>query len=225
MSKDTIQKFVSPKGTLNWVVITGEGVENMSGKMQYKADINLGKLSEEPMKSIKAKIDAYWDEKKPNGFKKKPKSLGYYPCTPLLDENGNHRESDEGTKMYDPDGDYAISFKTATRFKDGNVNKVKVRNAAGRVVELGETKIGNGSIGYIAGAMDIYANEAPKTGTVIDAGVTFYLNEIKLTKLVEYGGEDPFGDTGTDDEDGWTGEDIDAFAGDTVGGESAKPRL
>ena len=82
--------------------------------------------------------------------------------------------------------------------------------------------IGNGSVGYIAGAMDIYKNEV--RGKIMDAGVTLYLDEIKITKLVEFGGADPFGEESEcDDEDAFTGEDIDAFAGAEES--ESKPRL
>jgi len=223
MSKETIEKYVSPKGVLNWVTITGDGVENMSGKLQYKADLNIGNVDGPKAKDLIAKIDAYWDKHKPADLKRKPKSLGYSFCTPLLDADGNHQEDEEGKKLYDPKGDIAINFKTGTTFPDGKTKKVKVRNAKGAEVNLGDTKIGNGSEGYIAGAMDIYIVKTPK-GQISGAGVTFYLDEIKLTKLVEFGGADPFGDTGTDDEDGWTGEEQDAFVGSDESEES-KPRL
>lgn len=212
-----LQKYVSPKGELRWVVIVGEGVENMSGKMQYKADLVI-----EPgavLDAFIAEVNAFWEDNKPKDFKKKPKSLGYMRCEKLLDDGGNPIKDDEDKFVYDQEGPIAISFKTATTFPDGQTKVVKIRNAKGNVVSLGDKQIGNGSIGYIAGAMATYVNEVK--GKVMDAGVTFYLDEIKLTKFVERTGKDPFADQ--DEEEGWTGEDEDTFVGTDEA--AAKPRL
>lgn len=213
-----LEKIVSPKGEIRWVTITGEGVENMSGRLQYKADLVLE--PGEVMDKFMASVDAFWAANKPQGFKKKPKSVGYQRCEKQLDDGGNPIKDEEDKFVYDQEGPISISFKTATAFPDGQAKVVKVRNAKGSIVSLGDKQIGNGSIGYIAGAMAIYKNEVK--GKVMDAGVTFYLDEIKLTKFVERTGADPFADT--DEEDGWSGEDEDSFVG-TSEGEAAKPRL
>lgn len=221
MSK-AIEKFVSPKGELRWVTIVGEGVENMSGNLQYKADLVIA--DEEVKKAFKAKVDAFWEANKPANFKKKPKSLGYMPCEKMLDDGGNPIKDEEDKYVYDQDGPIAISFKTATTFPDGKTKKVRVRNAKSALVELGDKTIGNGSIGYIAGAMGIYTNTVK--GMVMDAGVTFYLDEIKITKFVERTAANPFGSADEEDEaDAWTGEDEDTFAGVAEAEEAAKPRL
>ena len=36
-----MEKFKTPKGTLEWVIISGEGKENLSGKLQYTANLVL----------------------------------------------------------------------------------------------------------------------------------------------------------------------------------------
>ena len=219
MSKALV-KVISPKGEFAWVTITGEGVENMSGRMQYKVDLILDPKNNDVDKAFIDSIDTYWAENKPKGFKKKPKSLGWNYCDNVLDDDGQKVEDDEGKKVYDKDGRVSVVFKTATAWPDGKTKIVKTRNSKGGIVQLGDISIGNGSIGYVAGAMDIYTNET-KQGTLVDAGVTFYLDELKITKLEEYSGGAQFGDD-TDEEAGWTGEDVDAFAG-TDG--DAKPRL
>lgn len=205
---DSITKVVSPKGEFSWVNIQGEGVENLSGAMQYKCDLILSPKTNPKHQAFLDNIDAFWEENKPAGFKKNPKSLGKYFCDPLLDADKNHIEDDEGKKQYNPEGRVAISFKTSTTWPDGKTKKVKTRNSKGSIVELGEIMIGNGSEGYVAGAMDMYTVKLK--GKVIDAGVTFYLDELKITKLEEYKGTNNFEDD-TDEEDGWTGEDQDAF--------------
>lgn len=212
MTKETIVKTVTPKGEIAWVTITGEGKENQSGKLQYKADIILDPKNAEH-KAYLNSIDAYWEANKPASFqgtKKKPKSLGYYLCDKKLDKDGVPLKDEELDQfIYDPKGRVTVSFKTGTTFPDGSMKKVKVRNAKGKVVDLGETQIGNGSIGYLAGAMDIY--KADKA-----AGVTLYLDEIKLTKLVEFSGNDAFaGHKADEDEDSWTGEDDSPFEGNS----------
>lgn len=207
---DALQKIVSPKGEFAWVTISGDGVENLSGAMQYKVDLILDPNNVAEHKDFIDGIDKFWDANKPAGFKKKPKSLGKYFCDPMLDKDGNQLEDDEGKKMYDPDGRVAISFKTSTTWPDGKTKKIKTRNARGSEVNLGESLIGNGTIGYVAGAMDMYT--VNQKGKILDAGVTFYLDELKITKFVEYTGGSSFDET-TDDEDGWTGEDLDPFAG------------
>ena len=87
-------------------------------------------------------------------------------------------------------------------------------------------KIGNGSEGCLAGIMKVYENKS-KQGTLIGAGVTFFLNAIQIIKLVEYNEDDGFA-TATD-EDGWTGED-DTFEEEYTQTEepaqtSSRPRL
>lgn len=205
---DAIVKVVSPKGELRWVTITGEGVENMSGKLQYKADVILDPSNNEEHKKFIDKIDKFWNDNKPKGFKKKPKSLGYYYCDKVLDSDGNPTKDEEDVFIYNKDGKVSVSFKTSTTFPDGKAKVVKTRNAKGSEVNLGETMIGNGSVGYLAGAMDIYT-ATTKQGAIQNSGVTFYLDEIKLTKLEVFEGANPFDEC--EDEDGWTGEDEDAF--------------
>lgn len=222
MAESTVQKIVTPKGELEWVVITGEGKPNMSGKLQYTANLVLDPKNIEEHQKVLDEIQEFWDKNKPSSFKGKPKSLGFYLHDPILDENGEPVVDDEDKKVYNPDGRVYLAFKTGTSYKDGKQKVIKTFNAKAKRVELGETKIGNGSIGQISGAMGIYVNKEPTKGKILDAGVTLYLDAIKITKLVEYQGSDGFEADEELDDDAFTGED-DTFEGTET--TSAGPRL
>lgn len=211
-----IQKFNSPKAELVWVTITGEGKENLSGKLQYVASQILEESNPEH-KAFMDSIRAYWEENKPAKFDKDAKSLGIYPYT---------EKDADGNKVEIP-GKFLVAYKTGTSYPDGSAKVIHTHNAKGAKVFLGDTKIGNGSIGRIAGAMGIYENKTPK-GALVDAGVTLYFDAIQITKLVKYESGPEF--AADDDEDGWTGEDdsnsfVDETASKPEVQEKAKPRL
>jgi hypothetical protein len=212
----------SPKGTLEWVLISGEGKENLSGKFQYKADLI---LEGEAAEALKTSIDEYFQENKPKGFSKAPKSTGYYPHkAPQLDANGNPVLNEDGKKVLVETGKTVFSFKTDTTWpKDGSQKVIKVFNSKGNPVVLGETKIGNGSIGRVLGAAGMYEVKAPgKSAAIIDAGVTLYLNAIKLLKLEEYVGGVAFSTSDDDAEYEAIGEE---FVGEEAPAEPARSRL
>ncbi len=195
----SIQKITTPKGELEWVTITGEGKENLSGKMQYVASLILDPDNNKADKEFIASIDAFWDENKP--IKKDAKSLGYYA----------HKVKDaepdaDGDATYTETGKVLLSFKTGISFPDGSPKVVKTYNSKAKPVALGDIKIGNGSIGQIAGAMGIYQVNDPKGKKIIDAGVTLYLDSIKISKLVEFTQDAGF-DADEDSEDGFTGDE------------------
>jgi hypothetical protein len=211
-----VKQVKTPKGELEWVTISGEGKENMSGKMKYEANIVLDPENEEHAKFL-ADIDTYWAENKPAKFKKDAKSTGVYPHKVKTNET-----DEDGKPIYEETGKVSLRFQTDTTYPSGDAKVVKTYNAKGKEVSLGETKVGNGSIGRIAGAMGIYTNTSPK-GAILDAGVTLYLNAIQISKLEEFASDAGF--EADDDEDGWTGED-DSFEG--VGSDDAPqagPRL
>ena len=201
---NAIAKIKSSKGTLEWVTISGEGKENLSGKMKYQANVVLDPKNNPADQAIIDKIDAFWEENKPKGFARKPKSTGYYFHDAVLDEDGEPTYDDDGNKVFDKNGRMHLTFSTDTTFPSGDPKVVKVYNAKANVISLGNKSIGNGSEGYIAGAMGIY--EAKAKGKTIDAGVTLYLNGIQLTKFVEFTGAD---DGFEADEDGFMGVDAD----------------
>ena len=210
----TIQKVTTPKGEFQWVTISGEGKENLSGKMQYLVSIAFDPEDADWAK-LMADVDAFWEANRPKKVKT-PKSTGFY------DEMVKTDETDEdGERIKKPTGRKILAFKTGTAWPDGSPNIVKTYNSKAKEVQLGDTKIGNGTIGEVSGAYDIYANKT-KQGQVVDAGITFYLNAVKISKLLEYADEAGF-DSDSDDDEGWTGDE--GWEGDTVETPSAGPRL
>jgi hypothetical protein len=212
-----IQKVKSPKGSLEWVTIDGEGKENLSGKMQYVANIVVS--ADDP---ILKQIDDFWAANKPKGFTKPAKSLGVYDHT--VDSG---KKDEDGKVIYEPDGTKYLAFKTGVAFPDGSPKTVQVYNAQAKKVSLPEgVKIGNGSMGKISGAMGVYQNKT-KQGVVIDAGVTLYLDAIQIFMLEEFT-EDAGFDAEEGEGSGWTGgEEANEFTGEEQQStnEQAKPRL
>lgn len=220
MSK--VEAIKTPQGQLAWVIITGEGKENMSGKLKYSADIVLPEGSS-AAGALRKQIDDYWMANLPNGWnpKRAPKSLGYRPeMVVVKDENGEATYDDAGKKVKKATGNIVFTFSTDTTYPSGDPKVVSVFNAKGNKVSLGETKIGNGSIGQIGGAMGVYAVKSPK-GDITDAGVTLYLNSVRVIKLVEFSGEESWDDAG--EEEGWTGEGN--WDGEAAQEPAAVPRL
>lgn len=193
-------KIVTPKGELRWVTITGEGKENMSGKLQYVASLVVPPAVGA---EFKAKVLAFWEENKPAG-RKVPKSTGVYFADPLLGPDGEPVKDDADKTVYDPEGNVSIAFHTGTTFPDGSTKKVKTFNSKAKEVSLGDIRIGNGSIGYISGSMGIYENKDSK-GKILDAGVTLYLDSIQIVKLIEYAQDSGF--AADDSDEAWTGDE------------------
>lgn len=216
---NAVEKIRTPKGEAEWVTITGEGKVNLSGKLQYVANLVIDPLNVEAHQAFIDKIDAFWEANKPKGFKKKPKSTGIYLRDVVKDEDGNPVEDEEGNKVYQEDGKRSAVFKTGTTMPKGNAKKIKTYNAKAKQVDLGDISIGNGSIVQISGAMGIYTNSGPK-GNIIDAGVTLYLDAIQIHKLVEFSQDAGF--EASEDEDAFTGDDTFESTEDTG---AAKPRL
>jgi hypothetical protein len=194
----TITKVKTPKGELQWVTIDGEGKENMSGKMQYVASIAFDP-AEPKWKALMDEVDAFWQENRPKKIKE-PKSNGFYPETVKTDET-----DEDGEAIKKETGRMLLQFKTSTTWPDGKPTIVKTYNSKAKEVQLGDTKIGNGSLGSIAGSYDMYTNST-KQGVVVDAGVTFYLTAIQISKLVEFTQDAGF-EADEDEEDGWTGDE------------------
>jgi len=206
----TAVKFHSPKGDLQWVTYEGEGKENMSGKLQYVANVV---VAPEVAADLIATLEAFWEENKPAGFKKAPKSMGYYS---EVEKNPETDEWDIET------GRVSFAFKTGVEYSDGKPKVINIHNAKGNQISLGGRKIGNGSIGIIGGAMGVYENK--QKGKVLDAGVTLYLNSIQITKFEEYKDGDTFE---AQEEDGFEGFDdsTEQFADQSMQDNSAKPKL
>jgi len=207
----------TPRGKLEWVVITGEGKPNMSGKLQYTANVVL--QTPEETAHIEQLIEDFWQANKPEKFTKAPKSNGVYEH---IEYTGEKDENDQPIKR--ATGKKYLAFKTGTTYNDGKPKTIKVFNSKNNEVSLGSTKIGNGSLGRICGMMGIYVNKNPKTGVVMEAGVTLYLDAIKLLKLEEFQGGPSF--SSDDSEFDAVGED---FVGEEVAAdapaEGQRPRL
>lgn len=164
-----IQQITTPRGTLNWVTISGKGKTDLNGRDIYTVDLVLTPEEAAPLLNS---IEEFWEDNKPKNAKA-PKS--------------------NGAKELD-DGNYRFVFKTATTYPSGDAKKIDVYDAKGRVTDLGDKRIGNGSVGRVAGAMAIY------DAGVAARGVTLYLDKVQISKLLEYTGgsagfgEDPDGD-------------------------------
>ncbi len=201
------QSFVTPKGELVWVFIDGKGKKDLNGNDRYTASLRLKNDSKE-LKEITKLIDTFWEDHKPKG-KKGYKSNG------IREE---FKKDDEGVEQ--ETGYHLVNFWTGISFPDGSDKVIKIFRAkkmGGQIVQaevnLGSKKIGNGSTGYISGAMDIY-DQGGK-----NCGVTLYLNGIQLVKLVEFTGTMVLATPDEDDIDDSWGDDIESTE------EEEKPKL
>lgn len=181
-----IENVTTPVGNLEWVFITGEGKEDLQGNPTYTVSLV---LEGDQAKVLEEQINDFWEANRPKGISE-PKSLGFYAHT-AKDAEGEKVET----------GKTAFVFKTGTTFPNGNPKVIKVFNAKGAEVSLGDKKIGNESRGRVQGAMGIY--EVQQKGRTLQAGVTLYLNGLQLTKFVEFVGGASF--DAIEDED--AGED------------------
>lgn len=212
-----MEKIKTPKGLLEWVIISGEGKENLSGKLQYTANLVLMPEEEPTHQAFIEKVEDFWEANKPDKFNGPCKSNGIYP----------YKEKNEETGEWEVvPGKFYVSLKTGTTYASGDPKVVKVYNSKAAEVNLGQQKIGNGSIGYLYGAMDIYKNVNPKKkDQILEAGVTLYLDAVQLTKFVPYvGGVQAEADS---DEGGWDGSDLnaDGIEPDAPEETKSKPRL
>ena len=189
MSKKQAVTYLSPKGELMYVFITGEGKQQMDKTKPNKYEAKLRFKDDDPLLiKLKKDIDAFWKANKPP--KKAMKSNGI---------KKEYTRDEEGEKVFT--GYSLIEYKSNVLFPDGKKKVIKVANAAGKTIQMGDRLIGNGSIGWISGAMDIYNVES-------GAGVTHYLNVVQLFDFVPYEGNYELA-SNEDAEGGWTGADLD----------------
>lgn len=195
------QNVQTPVGDLEWVFITGKGKKDLNDNDRFVASLVVPTDSDECI-AFKEQIEEYWAENKPKGAKLK--SLGFKE---LEDENGKTT------------GRTSFNFWTGIVFPTGDPKKVKVFNAKGAEVSLGDKKIGNGSKGRIKGAMGIYDNGPAARG------VTLYLNGIQLTKFVPFEGGVSFDEVEDAGDDAFEGfeDGMDALPEET--NPEAQPRL
>jgi hypothetical protein len=205
MAQDDKLSLHTPIGNLEWVIISGEGKEDMYGKSTYTASVVLD-LSKEAHKEFIQQIKEFWEENKPKGFKKPPKFVplyDYYEYTDEKDEDGDRiKNLIEGKKLF--------TAKTGTQYPDGKPKVVQVSNSFGAKVVL-NCNIGNGSRGRLGITLAVCETRVKKNGPIVDAGVSAYLNGIQITKLIEYEGGGISFDA-VEDEEG------DNYAGEGMGG-------
>lgn len=223
MAKYATEVIQTPVSDLEWVIISGEGKENLNGDMQYQASLVLDVENNEKHSAFKKQIDDFWAANKPQGFKgDEPDSNGLYPHKVPTGE-----KDEDGDNLYETTGKLILATKTKTTFADGNEKKIKVFNSKGAEVNLGDKKIANGSRGRLGCVMAIYATTDKSGKKIINAGVTFYLNSVQLSKFVEYAGA---GFDALEDEDGEEFESVDDGMAalteeETSTATSDKPRL
>lgn len=180
MAKVKAKPFLSEKGELVYVFIDGEGRKDLNGNNRFTAALRLSDDSEE-LKRMKKLVTDYWKDHKPKGASLKSngikKEIEY-----LKDDNGEVLLDEDGKKQFKYTGYHLIQFWTGTKFEDGSPKKVQIFNKNGDEVDLKGKKIGNGSRGWISGAMQVYDNGPGAQG------VTLFLNAIQLAKFVEFEG-------------------------------------
>lgn len=183
------QAFKTPLCELRWVNISKEGadqsMEKDGSKMMKVATAII--TDAQAKTNVANELNSFWDYCKEELNLKKgqaPKSLGFKE---LVDDDGNLT------------GEVSLLFKTNVTFPDGSDNVIKVLNARGKEVDLGDKKIGNGSIGVIHGEVAYYDAAGSK-------GLTLYLKAIQLKKLVEYTANIDAEDLSDGAEDEFTGE-------------------
>lgn len=137
MSKEA---FMTPRGEIQWATISGQGKENLSGRLQYTVDIVCDPEDAQP--AIDA-IQKLWDENKPKGAKA-PKSTGY---------------------KEDEDGRIRFTLKTDVTYPSGDQKTIKVYDAKAQLTTL-EDKVGNGSTGRASGLASVYESGANKGVTL-----------------------------------------------------------
>lgn len=211
----TNKVIASPVGTLEWVIIDGDGKPDLNGTPKYQCDVV---ITPEQAESVKKLVADFWEENKPKGFKE-PKSTGVYPHM-VKDEEAS---KEAGENVYEETGNTVMRFKTGTTYVSGDPKVIKIFNSKGNEVSLQGKKIGNGSRGRVNGAMAIYTVQ--QQNKVISAGVTFYLNAIQLSKFVEWTGGASF--TAMEDEEGDDFEGVEGVPGAIEDEQAApaKPRL
>lgn len=178
-------KIATPVGELHYVNISGQGKENYNEDgYEYVATVYLDKTKPEVVEFI-AKIE----ELKLSGPKDKTlQTSGYFDL--FKDEEGKlfaHTDEKDGGE---PTNLIGARFKTKTTFTDGKQKKIAVYNVKRKVVDLGERRVGNGTIGAISGAMQLYVNGKKW-------GISLFLNSIQITKFIEY-----VGDAGFEEQEG-----------------------
>lgn len=178
-------KVATPVGELHYVNISGQGKESYNEDgYEYVATVYLDKTKPEVAEFI-ARIE----ELKLSGPKDKSlQTSGYFDL--FKDEEGKLFARTEEKTGGEPTNFVGVRFKTKTTFSDGKPKKITVYDVKCKVVDLGDRRVGNGTIGAIAGAMQLYVNGKKW-------GISMFLNSIQITKFIEY-----VGDAGFEEQEG-----------------------
>ena len=202
MAKGT--KVKTKVGPLKYVFITGEGRNNaMKGeepRMQYTASLCVPKDGE-VHKHFHELVYSEWEAyKKQFGVKGKPalnkngEPMDGIKIEKMKDPSGEIDPQTEEVKMI-PTGNVLLTFKTNTKWPDGNPQVVKVfanqKDATGKVyaadvtdkMVAGGWAIGEGSEGIIHGSA--VGNDVGGSHKI-----TLYLSAVQLKKLVKYEGSE-----------------------------------
>lgn len=180
-------KISTPVGKLMWVNISGEGKLNYNEDgREYTASLVLS------LKAAKPLITAIDEVCNAEAEASAAQSVGYRYC------NEDGTKPDDGVDT----GFLSFNFKTGTTFKDGKKKKIAVYNSNAAKVDLGDARVGNGTLGAISGSMRFYSKGKAH-------GVSLWLNSIQITKFEEY-----IEDAGFEAQDGdFEGVDSTGFVG------------
>ena len=152
------------KGELRWCFILPPGKKNnLNGENEYTASVVMSAEDAQPTIDL---LDTLWEENKPKGHSKPPKSMGY--------------------KIDDESGEVSFNFKTKTTYPSGDEKSIRIFNSKAEQIRLPkDKKVGNGSQGRLSGVAAVYdAGPAAR-------GVTLYLDAVQLTKFVAFSGGGP----------------------------------
>ena len=207
MSDEVREKVRTPIGELEWCAVRGKGKENLKGVLQYKASLVLDVKDDKNHKKFVKQAESFWEEHK---GKMELKSLGIYDHKVPTGE-----VDDDGDKVYKATGKKVVVFKTNVEYPDRKKKVVRIFNAKNAEVDVADDfGIGNGSVGRLSGVMAFY--KADKR----NGGVTFYLDDVQLAKLVKYESDAGFDEIDHEEGD-WSGDEDQNFDGDI---EDEKPK-
>jgi len=197
-------------GDLKYVFITGEGKNNaMPGeepRMQYTSTLVCEKDGEIHKHFLEQITKEWEDYKKFVGAKGLPKTNGIKDEMKNCESGEIDPETEEIKKV--PTGNVLITFKTNTKWADGNAQIIKVFDKSGKdltnIIQKASWAIGEGSRGIIHGTAQ--GNDTGGTQKV-----TLYLKAVQLASLVKYEGD-------TVDTEEIEGDDLDLDSEDAVAG-------
>lgn len=197
--------FKTPLAELRYANISGQG------KLRYDPQNLLDKedptsyeytitaiLSKEQADEINSRFKKFWMENRPQGVTK----MKYDLIKPEMKDTG--RKDEDGDPIKEPTGKFTLQAKTRTVWPDGSPNTIKTLRANGNPINLGDKRIGDGSIGVIHGSIGINSFGG-------NEGLLFYLSGVQLKKFVEYTGSDIEAESLGDETEGLDGmEEVDA---------------